>query len=195
MEPLVRLPGRLALVRLGSAHRAAADGRLAGSAATLQKQSVSRRPARVRPGGQVAVLVHHGRGKTPHRRLVEARGSRPLRPLAAHRERRNPSHRDAVANPFRRPWHLCAMTGFKVLALAVLASTAASAEKAWIFEPGQTLVSIEMGPARARISATSLNLTGKVLEQEDGGMQAAAHLAPASFATGKPSRAAQPRHA
>jgi polyisoprenoid-binding protein YceI len=83
----------------------------------------------------------------------------------------------------------------KVLLLALLASTAANAEKAWIFEPGQTLVSIEMGPARARILATSLNLTGKMLEQDDGAMQAEVHIAVASFATGKPARDAQLRQA
>ena len=86
------------------------------------------------------------------------------------------------------------MTG-KTLLLALLASSAASAEKAWIFEPGQTLVSIEMGPARARISATSLNLSGKVLEQDDGGVQAEVHIALASFGTGKPARDAQLRQA
>src|SRR4051812_20273516 len=83
----------------------------------------------------------------------------------------------------------------RTLLLALAVSTAAAADKAWTFEPGQTLVSVELGPVHARISATSLNLTGKVIEQDDGQMQAEVHLALASFATGKSARDAQFREA
>jgi polyisoprenoid-binding protein YceI len=74
------------------------------------------------------------------------------------------------------------------LIVVLLASAAAHADKAWVFEPGQTLVYVQMGPARARISATSLNLGGRVIELPDGGAQAEIHVALASFGTGQPAR-------
>lgn len=71
----------------------------------------------------------------------------------------------------------------RALALLLSASAAAQADKAWIFEPGQALVSVEIGPAKARLSATSLGMSGRVREQSDGGVQAEIHVALASFAT------------
>jgi len=74
------------------------------------------------------------------------------------------------------------------LIAVLLTSAAARADKAWIFEPGQTLVHVQMGPARARISATSLHLAGRVIEQSAGGVKAEIHVALASFGTGLPAR-------
>ena len=78
------------------------------------------------------------------------------------------------------------MTG-KVL-LPLLLASAAQAEKAWVFEPGQALVSVEMGPAKARISATSLDVSGRVRELEGGGIQAEVRLSASSFTTGSSAR-------
>lgn len=71
----------------------------------------------------------------------------------------------------------------RALALLLFVSAAARADKAWVFEPGQSLVSVEFGPAKARVSATSLGMSGRVREQEDGGVRAEIHVALASFAT------------
>ncbi len=79
------------------------------------------------------------------------------------------------------------MTG-KLLALALLASAAAHADQAWTFEPGQTLVRVEMGPARARLSATSIDLSGRVVERAAGTLQAEIRIALASFGTGQAAR-------
>ena len=71
----------------------------------------------------------------------------------------------------------------KVLALLLFASAAARADKAWTFEPGQALVSVEIGPEKARLSATSLGMSGHVRERTDGSVQAEIRVALASFAT------------
>ena len=76
------------------------------------------------------------------------------------------------------------MTG-KVL-LPLLLATAAHAEKAWVFEPGQSLISVEL--AKARISVTSLNVRGRVRELDTGELEAEVRLAASSFTTGSPAR-------
>lgn len=74
----------------------------------------------------------------------------------------------------------------KVLLPLLLASAAAHAEKAWVFEPGQALVSVELGPARARINAVSPALTGLVRELDGGALRAEVRLGVLSFTTGNP---------
>lgn len=81
-----------------------------------------------------------------------------------------------------------------LIALLLSASTA-SAGQTWIFEPGQALVSVEVGPKAARISAVSVALNGRFVEQEAGPVKAALRLDLASFATGKSTRDAQLREA
>jgi polyisoprenoid-binding protein YceI len=76
----------------------------------------------------------------------------------------------------------------KLLALLLFASAAAQADQVWVFEPGQALVSVELGPARARLSATSLGMSGRVRELDGGAVQAEVRLSVASFATGSPKR-------
>src|SRR5207244_5036867 len=73
------------------------------------------------------------------------------------------------------------MTG-KVL-LPLLLASAAQAEKAWVFEPDQALVSVEAGPAKARILATSRGVRGRIHAFDDGGIQAAVRRTVASFST------------
>jgi polyisoprenoid-binding protein YceI len=80
------------------------------------------------------------------------------------------------------------------LALALLASAAARADQAWIFEPGQALVRVEMGAARARFSATSVDLSGRVIERAAGGVQAQIRIALASFGTGVAARDEKLQH-
>lgn len=81
----------------------------------------------------------------------------------------------------------------KTLAGLLLVSAAAHAEKAWVFDPGQALVSVEAGPSRARFSATSLGMSGRVLEKGDGSVNAEVRLDLASFTTGSAQRDAQLR--
>jgi polyisoprenoid-binding protein YceI len=81
----------------------------------------------------------------------------------------------------------------RILLPLFLASAGAQADKAWTFEPGQALVSVEMGPARARLSATSLGMSGRVRELSNGTMQAEIRLSLLSFATGTPTRDQQLR--
>lgn len=81
----------------------------------------------------------------------------------------------------------------RALLTVLFVSAAAHADKLWVFEPGQALVSVEVGPARARLSATSLGMTGRVRELEDGSVQAEVRLALASFTTGTAARDAQLR--
>jgi polyisoprenoid-binding protein YceI len=76
----------------------------------------------------------------------------------------------------------------KALLPLLLVSAAAHAEKAWVFEPGQALVSVEVGPARARLSAISLGMSGKVRELGGGALQAEVRLSLASFTTGAAAR-------
>lgn len=76
----------------------------------------------------------------------------------------------------------------RALALLLSVSSAALADKAWVFEPGQALVSVELGPAHARLSATSLGMSGLLRELPDGGVSAEIRVALASFATGAPAR-------
>ncbi len=84
----------------------------------------------------------------------------------------------------------------RILLVAVLLTAAAArAEQTWVFEPGQSLVSVEVGPKGARVSAVSLSLTGQFVEQEAGQMKAALRLDLASFATGVRPRDAQLREA
>ena len=78
------------------------------------------------------------------------------------------------------------MTG-KVL-LPLLLASAAQAEKAWVFEPGQALVSVELGPAKARIAATSLDVNGRVRELDGGAIHAEVRLTASSFTTGSADR-------
>ena len=70
----------------------------------------------------------------------------------------------------------------RALALLLFAAAAARADQAWTFEPGQALVSVEVGPAKARISATSLGLSGRVNELGNGAVHAEIRVALASFA-------------
>lgn len=81
----------------------------------------------------------------------------------------------------------------KVLALLLLASAAARADKAWVFEPGQALVSVELGPAHARLALTSLGMSGRVRELDDGSVQAEVRVAVSSFTAGSPGRDRQVR--
>jgi len=81
---------------------------------------------------------------------------------------------------------MVAMTG-KVL-LPLLLASAAQAERVWIFEPGQTLISVELGPAKARVAATSLGVKGRVRELDGGAIEADIRLAASSFTTGSPER-------
>src|SRR5690242_6432762 len=74
------------------------------------------------------------------------------------------------------------MTG-KVL-LPLLLATAARAERVWVFEPGQSLISVEI----RRISATSTGIKGMVRELDDGTVEAQVRLAASSFSTGRPDR-------
>ena len=71
----------------------------------------------------------------------------------------------------------------RALALLLFAAAAAQADQAWVFEPGQALVSVELGPAKARLSATSLGMSGRVSELTDGSVHAEIRVALASFAT------------
>jgi len=73
-----------------------------------------------------------------------------------------------------------------ILLLAVAGS--ARAEKIWLFERGQALVSVEAGPRDARLSAVSLGLTGLLRELESGLFQADVRLTLSSFTTGSVSR-------
>jgi polyisoprenoid-binding protein YceI len=86
------------------------------------------------------------------------------------------------------------MTG-RVLIPLLLASAGAHADKAWTFEPGQALVSVEMGPARARLSAASLGMSGRIRELSNGTMQAEIRVSLLSFTTGTPARDQQLRDA
>ncbi len=70
----------------------------------------------------------------------------------------------------------------RALALLLFAAAAARADQAWVFEPGQSLVSVELGPAKARLSATSLGMSGRVSELADGAVHAEIRVALASFA-------------
>jgi len=70
----------------------------------------------------------------------------------------------------------------------LLASSAAYADKAWVFEPNQTLVSVEIGSGRAEVSAVALGLSGSVRELEGGGIQANVRIATNSFTTGNQAR-------
>lgn len=74
------------------------------------------------------------------------------------------------------------MTG-KVL-IPLLLATAARAERVWVFEPGQSLVSVEIG----HISATSTSVKGTVRELDDGTVEAEVRLAASSFTTGRADR-------
>ena len=71
----------------------------------------------------------------------------------------------------------------RALALLLFAAAAARADQAWIFEPGQALVSVELGPVKARLSATSLGMNGRVTELGDRTVHAEIRVALASFAT------------
>lgn len=68
--------------------------------------------------------------------------------------------------------------------LTVATAAAAQAQQTWVFEPGQSLVSVEVGPKAARISAASPSLNGQLVEQGGGLVKAALRLDLASFATG-----------
>ncbi len=72
-----------------------------------------------------------------------------------------------------------------LVVLLASASARADKDKVWIFEPGQALVQVRMGAARARLAATSLDLSGRVIELSGGGARAEIHVALASFGTGK----------
>jgi hypothetical protein len=72
------------------------------------------------------------------------------------------------------------------LLLAVAGS--ARADKIWLVERGQALVSIEAGPRKAPLSAVSLGLTGLLRELESGLYQADVRLTLSSFTTGSVSR-------
>ena len=84
------------------------------------------------------------------------------------------------------------MTG-KFLIPLLLAGTGAQADRIWVFEPGQALVSVELGPAKARLSATSLGMSGRVRELDSGGLRVEVRLSMASFATGSNARDEQLR--
>jgi polyisoprenoid-binding protein YceI len=78
--------------------------------------------------------------------------------------------------------------GGRLIIPLLLASSAANAEKAWVFEPNQTLVVVEIGSGRAEVSAVSLGLTGSMRQLEGGGIQANVRVATESFTTGNPAR-------
>jgi polyisoprenoid-binding protein YceI len=76
----------------------------------------------------------------------------------------------------------------RLLLVLLLASAAARAERTWVFEPGQAMVSVEVGPARARLSAVSLGMTGRIRELDGGAVKAEVRLSLASFGTGSAAR-------
>lgn len=92
-----------------------------------------------------------------------------------------------MANPSRGPRIFPSMGGRLIIPL-LLASSAAYADKAWVFEPNQTLVSVEIGSGRAEVSAVALGLSGSVRELEGGGIQANVRIATDSFTTGNQAR-------
>ena len=92
-----------------------------------------------------------------------------------------------MANPSRGTRIFQSMGGRLIIPL-LLASSAAYADKAWVFEPNQTLVSVEIGSGRAEVSAVSLALSGSVRELEGGGVQANVRIATQSLTTGDPAR-------
>ena len=73
----------------------------------------------------------------------------------------------------------------------LLAAASARAGQTWTFEPGQSLVSVEVGPKAARVSAVSLSLNGQLAEQASGEVKAALRLDLAAFSTGVRARDAQ----
>ena len=79
----------------------------------------------------------------------------------------------------------------RALALLLFAAAAARADQAWVFEPGQALVSVEVGPVKARLSATSLGVSGRVSELSSGGVHAEIRVALASFAAASPAAGQQ----
>jgi polyisoprenoid-binding protein YceI len=70
----------------------------------------------------------------------------------------------------------------------LLLASAAQAEQAWVFEPGQSLVSVEVGPAKARVAVTSLGVRGRVRELDGGNVEAEIRLSASSFTTGSAER-------
>ncbi len=92
-----------------------------------------------------------------------------------------------MANPIPGARILFYMSGRLIIPL-LLASSAAYAEKTWVFEPNQTFVAVEIGSGRAEVSAVSLGLSGSVRELEGGGIQANVRIPTQSFTTGSPAR-------
>jgi polyisoprenoid-binding protein YceI len=82
------------------------------------------------------------------------------------------------------------MTGRLLTTLLLFAPVAAQAEKAWVFEPGQAMVSVEVGPKGkgTRLSAVSHGLSGQIRELDGGTVQAEVRLHLASFLTGSTAR-------
>jgi polyisoprenoid-binding protein YceI len=79
----------------------------------------------------------------------------------------------------------------RALTLVLVVSAAARADKTWVIEPGQSLVSAYAGPAEARLSATAIDLSGQIVEQADGAVRAEIHIPLESFTTGARSRDAR----
>src|SRR5205085_10320494 len=82
------------------------------------------------------------------------------------------------------PQHLPSMFGRLLVAL-LLASAGARAERAWAFEAGQALVSVEL---KGALSAVSRDLSGRVRELPGGGLAADVRVPLASFGSGNPAR-------
>jgi polyisoprenoid-binding protein YceI len=78
---------------------------------------------------------------------------------------------------------------------AVLTAAAAHADQTWVFEPGQSMISIEAGTRAARLSAVSLSLKGQLIDQDGGQVKAALQLDVSSFSTGSRARDEQLRAA
>ena len=60
----------------------------------------------------------------------------------------------------------------RLLLLLVLASAAARAERSWVFERGQSIVTAEAGPKKARLSVVSSGLSGRLQENDKGELSA-----------------------
>src|SRR6185437_6514220 len=82
MEPVVRIAGELPQRPLGGGDRGAAAAGKRGRGRTVRGESVFRRAAAGRAGGDLAVLVRDPEGKAIERRLVDPKGTRLVRARA-----------------------------------------------------------------------------------------------------------------
>ena len=72
----------------------------------------------------------------------------------------------------------------RLLLCLLFVSAAARAERSWIFERGQSLVTAEVGPRKARLSAVSSGLAGRLNENDQGELLAEVRIPLASFDAG-----------